>query len=63
MHKVERKVEKNPLTFCISQRIITVMCINHLRFANVECGSDTRDGEHTGSADEDNGAGTGRLHL
>ncbi len=50
MHQVEKKVEKNLLTFRISQRIITVMCINHLRFANVECASDTRDSKYTGIA-------------
>jgi hypothetical protein len=44
--KVEKKVEKNLLTFRISQRIITVMCINHLRFPNVACVSDTRDSKH-----------------
>ena len=60
---MEKKVEKNPLTFRISQRIITVMCINHLRFANVECVSATGDSEHASNANDDRSAGTRRLHL
>ena len=45
-------MEKNPLTFRISQRIITVMCIKQLRLAYVECASDTPDRENSRNPDD-----------
>lgn len=58
----QEKMEKNLLTFRSSQRIITVMCIKHLRFTNVERASDTEGRDYTENADQNRSAGTGHLN-